>query len=35
VEKVRPHLSGNVVLLLMGARDPGLEAFSKSVFELL
>ena len=35
VETVRPHLSGNVVLLLMGARDPGLEAFSKSVFESL
>lgn len=35
IETVRPHLSGNVVLLLMGARDPGLEAFSKSVFELL
>ena len=35
VETVRPHLSGNVVLLLMGARDPGLEAFSRSVFESL
>ncbi len=35
IETVRPHLSGNVVLLLMGARDPGLEAFSKSVFESL
>jgi UDP-N-acetylmuramate--alanine ligase len=35
VEAVRSHLSGNSVLLLMGARDPGLEAFSKSVFELL
>ena len=35
VETVRPHLSGNAVLLLMGARDPGLEAFSKSVFESL
>ena len=35
VETVRPHLSGNVVLLLMGARDPGLEAFSKSVFDSL
>jgi len=32
---VRPHLSENAVLLLMGARDPGLEAFSKSVFESL
>ncbi len=35
LETVRPHLSGNVVLLLMGARDPGLEAFSRSVFESL
>jgi UDP-N-acetylmuramate--alanine ligase len=35
VETVRPHLSGNSVLLLMGARDPGLEAFSRSVFESL
>ena len=35
LETVRPHLSDNSVLLLMGARDPGLEAFSKSVFEML
>ncbi|MBP6372409.1 MAG: UDP-N-acetylmuramate--alanine ligase, partial [Ferruginibacter sp.] len=35
VETVRPHLSGNAVLLLMGARDPSLEIFSKSVFENL
>jgi UDP-N-acetylmuramate--alanine ligase len=35
LETVRPHLSENSVLLLMGARDPGLEAFSRSVFELL
>ena len=35
LETVRPHLSGNSVLLLMGARDPGLEAFSKGVFSLL
>ena len=35
VETVRPHLSDNSVLLLMGARDPGLEAFSKSVFNSL
>jgi len=32
VGKVRPHLSGNSVLLLMGARDPGLEQFAKEVF---
>lgn len=35
VETVRPHLSGNAVLLLMGARDPSLEIFSRSVFENL
>jgi UDP-N-acetylmuramate--alanine ligase len=35
VTTVRPHLSGNTVLLLMGARDPSLEHFSKSVFENL
>jgi len=35
VETVRPHLLGDTVLLLMGARDPSLEIFSKSVFEKL
>lgn len=35
VDSVRPHLTGNSVLLLMGARDPSLETFSKSVFEKL
>jgi len=35
VEIVRPHLGSNAVLLLMGARDPSLETFSKSVFEQL
>ena len=35
VETVRLHLAGNSVLLLMGARDPSLETFSKSVFENL
>jgi len=35
VETVRPHLSGNSVLILMGARDPSLETFSKKVFEQL
>lgn len=35
VETVKPHLSGNAVLLLMGARDPSLEIFSKSVFKNL
>ena len=35
VETARTHLSDKSVLLLMGARDPGLEAFSRSVFESL
>ncbi len=35
LETVRPHLSGNSVLLLMGARDPSLEQFGKEVFEKL
>lgn len=32
LETVRPHLDNNSVLLLMGARDPGLENFSKKVW---
>jgi UDP-N-acetylmuramate--alanine ligase len=32
---VRPHLTDNCVLLLMGARDPGLEAFGKQVWDRL
>ena len=35
VETVKPHLAGNAVLLLMGARDPSLESFSKELFEKL
>jgi UDP-N-acetylmuramate--alanine ligase len=35
VEAMRPHLTGNTVLLLMGARDPSLETFSKSVFNMV
>ena len=35
LETLRPHLTGDCVLLLMGARDPGLEVFSKSVWEKL
>ncbi|MBL0146546.1 MAG: UDP-N-acetylmuramate--alanine ligase [Chitinophagaceae bacterium] len=35
VQEVKSHLSNDCVLLLMGARDPGLETFSKSVFENL
>ena len=30
---VRPHLTHDCVLLLMGARDPGLEEFAKQVWE--
>lgn len=30
-----PQLKADTVLLLMGARDPGLEKFSKEVFEML
>lgn len=32
LEAVRPHLSNGAVLLLMGARDPGLEKFSQDIF---
>ncbi|MES2890373.1 MAG: Mur ligase domain-containing protein [Bacteroidota bacterium] len=32
---VRPHLDSNSVLLLMGARDPGLEKFGKDVWAQL
>ncbi|WP_462254761.1 UDP-N-acetylmuramate--L-alanine ligase [Ferruginibacter sp.] len=35
VETMRPHLTANTVLLLMGARDPSLETFSKSVFNMV
>jgi len=35
LDTVRSHLSGNSVLLLIGARDPGLEQFAKEVFEKL
>ena len=35
LEKVRPHLNNNAVLLLMGARDPGLEHFSKKLYHAL
>ena len=30
---LRPHLTDDCVLLLMGARDPGLEGFAKQVWE--
>jgi UDP-N-acetylmuramate--alanine ligase len=35
VQAVGPHLTNDCVLLLMGARDPSLEEFSKEVFEKL
>lgn len=35
LERVRPHLGENTVLLLMGARDPSLETFGKNLFEAL
>lgn len=35
LEKVRTHLEGPCVLLLMGARDPGLEAFCHDIWEKL
>ena len=33
LEAVRPHLTGNCVLLLMGARDPSLENFAQKVWK--
>jgi UDP-N-acetylmuramate--alanine ligase len=35
LEAVRPHFTGDCVLLLMGARDPSLENFAKQVWEQL
>lgn len=35
VAAVRPHLTGDCVLLLMGARDPSLEQFAQQVWEQL
>ena len=35
VEALKSHFSTQTVLLLMGARDPGLEVFAKEVFEKL
>lgn len=32
---ILPHIEGETVILLMGARDPGLEAFSKQVYASL
>ena len=33
VEALKPHFQNPTVLLLMGARDPGLESFAKEVFD--
>ena len=35
LDNARPHLSEGTILLLMGARDPGLESFTQSVWEKL
>jgi UDP-N-acetylmuramate--alanine ligase len=35
IDEVRSHFSGQDVLLLMGARDPGLEKFAEEVFAKL
>ncbi len=35
LEKMRPHLGENAVLLLMGARDPSLEEYCKEVYKNL
>jgi UDP-N-acetylmuramate--alanine ligase len=35
LEKARPHLTGDTVLLLMAARDPSLEQFAKRIWEQL
>ena len=35
LETVRPHFTDDTVLLLMGARDPSLEEFAKTVWETL
>lgn len=35
LETIRPHFAADTVLLLMGARDPSLETFGKTVWEAL
>jgi UDP-N-acetylmuramate--alanine ligase len=35
LSELRPHLTDNCVLLLMGARDPSLEKFARQIWELL
>ncbi len=33
LQSLRPHLTDNCILLLMGARDPSLEDFAKSIYQ--
>jgi UDP-N-acetylmuramate--alanine ligase len=35
LEAMRPHFTGNCVLLLMGARDPSLEQFARTIYQEL
>jgi UDP-N-acetylmuramate--alanine ligase len=35
LESIRPHLTNDCVLLLMGARDPGLESFCQKFYDNL
>ncbi|MGN6294653.1 MAG: UDP-N-acetylmuramate--L-alanine ligase [Chitinophagaceae bacterium] len=35
LDAIKPHLTDNCVLLLMGARDPSLEQFGKEVYKTL
>ncbi len=35
INEVRPHLTPDCVLLMMGARDPSLEGFAREIFEKL
>ncbi len=35
IKQIQPHLQENMVLLLMGARDPSLADFAKNVFDKL
>ena len=35
VDSIQPHFEGSTVLLLMGARDPGLEVFAREILEKL
>ena len=35
LDAILPHIEGDTVILLMGARDPSLEAFSKQLYASL